>query len=261
MKFERLPAPGIILSGEALVHLIRKYSGAAPERFADIGCGYGHYSRLLMDRFGAQGELFEPGAIPYAMCVADSRDYLAAHRCQIHNRPLAESEAGKFPVNICWHVAEHIEDDLGFTKEIFAATAPGGFLYIAVPSRDDLWGIEDETTGHFRRYTRKNLAKLLTGAGFEVQEIISSNVPISNWLLSLSNWLIARQEASKRLTEKEYQTETSGIREIKWKTTYPSVFRFLLNRFSLWPLHLLQMAFFNSDYGTMIIAVAKKPGH
>jgi SAM-dependent methyltransferase len=258
MKFERLSAPGTILSGEALIYLIKKHSGTNPEIFADIGCGNGHYSRLLMDRFGAKGELFEPGKIPHELCVEDSKDYLSTFRCRIHNRPLVSTEAGKFPLIICWHVIEHIEDDLGFTKDILAATAPGGVLYIAVPSRDDLWGIEDETTGHFRRYTRKSLANLLTNAGFEVQEIVSSNVPVSNWLISLSNWLIARQDASKRLTGKEYQTETSGVREIKWKTLYPSIFRIILNRFTLWPLHWLQIRFFDSDYGTMIIAVARK---
>ena len=214
-----------------------------------------------MDRLSCRGELFEPGETPFQICSADLDQYIQSGRCSIHNRPLTSEDENRFSTLICWHVIEHIEDDLEFAKMLHGATADNGYLYIAVPARDDYWGIEDETTGHFRRYTRATLTDLLHQCGYEVPEVISSNVPTSNLLLGLSNAVIRNQESNKLSMNKEHQTVTSGVREIRWKTVYPSIFHLILNRFTLWPLHLLQKLFFDSDYGTMVIAVAKRSKH
>lgn len=258
MKFVRLPAPGTILSGEAMLHLIKKYSGDQLASFADIGCGGGHYSRLVIDRTGAFGHLYEPGGVPFSICRQNLQEYEKNGQCALHNTGLSREPAKQFEALICWHVIEHIENDVEFAAMLYQTTAPGGVLYIAVPSRDDYWGIEDETTGHFRRYSRTSLRALLETSGYRVPEIISSNVPLSNWLLSLSNRLIEKQERSKVGTSKSLQTTSSGVREIKWKTTYPAVFKLVLNRYTLFPFHLLQKLFFDTDLGTMIIAVAQK---
>jgi len=48
------------------------------------------------------------------------------------------------------------------------AIRPGGLLLVTVPARPSLWSLEDEMSGHKRRYTRATLRAALTGHGFRI---------------------------------------------------------------------------------------------
>jgi len=56
---------------------------------------------------------------------------------------------------------EHIKDDAGAIAEFHRVLRPGGSLVAIVPAHKWLWGLHDELLGHYRRYTRKEVAKLL----------------------------------------------------------------------------------------------------
>jgi hypothetical protein len=45
---------------------------------------------------------------------------------------------------------------------------PGGMVYATVPAYTSLWSAEDESAGHFRRYSRKRLSERFDNAGFQV---------------------------------------------------------------------------------------------
>src|SRR5262245_24744330 len=49
-------------------------------------------------------------------------------------------------------VMEHVEDDVGFVHALRKLVRPGGCVAICVQGRRDLWSLEDEVAGHFRRY-------------------------------------------------------------------------------------------------------------
>ena len=107
-------------------------------------------------------------------------------------------------------------------------------MILGVPGRRDCWSVEDETVGHLCRYDRGDLDRLLRDAGLLETAVWSIAVPIANVLFTLSVWLIARSgETSKIGQSQREQTETSGIREIPWKTTFPLWVRLLLNRTTL----------------------------
>ena len=65
-----------------------------------------------------------------------------------------------------------IEDDRGMLGTIYDGLAKGGKLLVTVPAFACLWSSEDDAAGHFRRYKRKALRKLMEDAGFN--ELYSS---------------------------------------------------------------------------------------
>ncbi len=129
----------------------------------DIGGGNGFVS-LALAASGFDVVLVEPGrtgalnakrrGLPTVVCAStDTAEF----------KPHSLSAIGLFDV------LEHIEDDLSFLKSLRGLIKEKGTLYITVPAYSFLWSGEDVAAGHYRRYTRNNLCKLIEHAGFEVK--------------------------------------------------------------------------------------------
>jgi SAM-dependent methyltransferase len=71
---------------------------------------------------------------------------------------------------VALNVLEHIEDDLEAARQINRILKPGGVAVIEVPAGPKLYDVYDELLMHYRRYTRRSIAKLFKDAGFEVVE-------------------------------------------------------------------------------------------
>ena len=68
------------------------------------------------------------------------------------------------------NVLEHIEDDMEMLRRIYNKIRPGGKLLIYVPAFQVLFSSMDRKVGHYRRYTKKNLIKMLRRAKFDVED-------------------------------------------------------------------------------------------
>lgn len=67
------------------------------------------------------------------------------------------------------NVLEHIEDDKSSLSALKSKLRQGAKLFIYVPAFQILYSKFDEQVGHFRRYDKKSLTKLLTEIGFEIE--------------------------------------------------------------------------------------------
>lgn len=140
--------------------LLRWMSGRGRLRVLNAGCGSGELSCLL----AAAGHQVvgidpDPTYIELARARAGSNfpdsEY---HVCSIENY----AGAGDFDAAISTDVLEHIEDDrTAFTKMV-AQVRPGGLVLVAVPAGQWLFGYHDEQLGHFRRYSKGTLRKLVS---------------------------------------------------------------------------------------------------
>ncbi|MFN6204159.1 MAG: class I SAM-dependent methyltransferase [Acidobacteriota bacterium] len=91
----------------------------------------------------------------------------------------------QFDSVVCLNVLEHIEDDLGALREMRRVIRPGGYLALLVPAHQVLYGKFDEAVGHFRRYSKDPLLKLLKQADFEVTSIKFFNITaVIPWLVN-----------------------------------------------------------------------------
>lgn len=81
-----------------------------------------------------------------------------------------------FDTVICSNVLEHISDHERALKHIRQILKPGGRLVLLVPSNPAIYSGLDEDLGHYRRYTREELQRVLTAAGFNTSSMISHNL-------------------------------------------------------------------------------------
>lgn len=129
----------------------------------DIGGGNGYVSKAL-EADGIETVLVEPGEAGARMALQRGvKNVICATLENAAFFPASLSGAGLFDV------VEHIEDDAAFLKKLKKLLVAGGRVYLTVPAYNWLWSDEDVTAGHFRRYTRHSLSKVLRQSGFEVE--------------------------------------------------------------------------------------------
>ena len=81
-----------------------------------------------------------------------------------------------FDTVVCLNVLEHVKDDLRALSFMRTVLEPGGRLVLQVPAFQFLYGSVDRAIGHYRRYTRRDLALKMRQAGFEVEDSFYMNV-------------------------------------------------------------------------------------
>lgn len=82
----------------------------------------------------------------------------------------AQRPAGSFGGILMLDVVEHVEDDVGFVREVIAGSlAPGGWVLVSVPAYQALFSSHDRALKHFRRYAPGSLRTVLESAGLEVK--------------------------------------------------------------------------------------------
>jgi SAM-dependent methyltransferase len=259
MKLVRIDPPGSWCQYDALMRLLDRCGG---ERFIEVGCGAGDLSlRLCRRGMSGIGVDFSEAALVQAR--EKLQEYIDAGRFRLEQGDLLELETTATPadVGISMMVMEHVEDELAFLRRLAQFVKPGGFVIIGVPGRRDRWGIEDETVGHLRRYDRDDLARTMTASGLTGVRVLSVAVPVANLLFHLGNAAVKRSpgETEKLGATARCQTETSGVREIPWKTMFPPWFRLILNPFTLWPLFVLQRLFYRTNLGLTMIGIGRVP--
>lgn len=239
--------PGTILQ---LMYLRERLENIAPGRFIEIGPGGGDISALLLE-LGWTGIAYdlEPRTVDH-LKDRFSQEILD-DRYHVYNKDfltLSTSQEAKVSLIISSMVIEHLNDDLEskFMLQSRDLLTEDGLMIGLVPASPDHWGIEDDIAGHCRRYIRADLHSLAKNTDWSIDHLVGLTFPTSNILLPLSNFLVRKAEKSKiQLSELE-KTKASGIRNVKFKTSFPSILSLFLNPYVLLPLHWLQKAFSSS---------------
>lgn len=256
--FVKIDPPGTFCTYEALRDAMKIYGG---KTFIEIGCGAGQFSKMLCDEgLEGVGVDFSKEAIVIAGQTLSA--HIASGRYRLVHGDVLDlpDDFAQADLAISYMVMEHIEDDVGFIKKIAKYVKPGGSIILGVPGRRDRWSIEDETVGHLRRYDRADLFEVLRKANLRQIEVWSVAVPIANLLFRLGAWLVSRSNEIKKVGQSQReQTESSGIREIPWKTAFPSWVRLILNRVTLWPLFVIQRRFYRTGLGVTMMGIGKVP--
>src|SRR5690606_18865966 len=126
----------------------------------DVGCGPGGTT----EAYTGDNRVLAVDASPESMQHARGRGLSVASMdaSRLGVRP------GSCDAVVSLDLIEHVADDLGALREMYAALRPGGVLVVTVPAYQFLWSAHDEAVGHLRRYTRGGLLRIAREAGFEV---------------------------------------------------------------------------------------------
>lgn len=145
---------------EVIRRVVRPRNGA---KVLEVGCGTGH-NLAMLGEFGAL-DACELDAVARGM----ASDRLGRPVLEARLPDLSMFKAGSYDLIALLDVLEHVPDDVGSLKAIRKLLKPGGALLLTVPANKWMWSAHDVAHHHFRRYTKGELGRLLSQAGFEAR--------------------------------------------------------------------------------------------
>lgn len=139
-------------------NFLSKFAQGPADSVVDFGAGVGTLASLWFEKNGVKPVCIELDPKQRELLL------LKGYATQ------PQIESLKEPVDIIYtsNVLEHIQDDLKALVEIRQQLVPRGLLLIYVPAFQFLFSELDTAVGHFRRYNRRSLSKVLDSAGFKV---------------------------------------------------------------------------------------------
>jgi 2-polyprenyl-3-methyl-5-hydroxy-6-metoxy-1,4-benzoquinol methylase len=165
-----------------IVEMSQPYLGA---EILELGAGHGTVTDRLR-RHG--GKVTASDLSPRCVEVLRAK-YDGASDVDVFHGDVAAAVAERsYDSVVLVNVLEHIEDDGRALREILAGLRPGGTVVLFVPAFEALYSNFDRMVGHYRRYRRDDLARLVSSTGFEVVE-----ARYVNCIGAVAWWVIARQ--------------------------------------------------------------------
>lgn len=145
--------------------------GLAPylgKKVAEVGAGIGSITRVILEHPVDHLVAFEPSSNMFPQLAAAVRSEPRA--TAVHGLFGAGQAGQEFDSVVYINVLEHVERERDELSAAHAALRPGGHLLVFVPALAWLFSSFDREIGHFRRYSRDGLERVVTHAGFEVVE-------------------------------------------------------------------------------------------
>lgn len=84
--------------------------------------------------------------------------------------PTREAPAGPFDLGLLLDVIEHVDDDVGFVRDVVSRIRPGGRVLVSVPAWPALFSAHDRALHHHRRYTPTTCRQVLEAGGLHIDQ-------------------------------------------------------------------------------------------
>jgi SAM-dependent methyltransferase len=178
---------------------------------------------------------------------------------QFHAAP-QEDWHGRFAVIFAFEVLEHIEDDAAALAMWVEWLRPGGVLVLSVPAHMKLWTAGDEWAGHYRRYERVVLERLMKGVGLKVDRFECYGYPMANLGERLSAASYRRRIHRTRSTggyDRQGGTDRSGIERGVHIKLYP-LMKSPVGRVAVACGLAAQRLFVRTDLGSGYVLLARR---
>jgi SAM-dependent methyltransferase len=224
---------------------MKKFNFTSP--VLEVGCGTGETLKELSKLYNIKGVDLSDDALN--ICRTKG---LAVEKRDLFN------VSERFNSIICVDVVEHISDDQLFANHLYKVLNPGGKIFVLVPSGKFLK--DDEAFGHYRRYSRSAIIKLLKSSNFVIESTEMFGYPIFYYARIMMNFLY-----------RDHAHEAKGLKERTLESSYKNpfdntVFVKILDSLLKMPLmsKLLfkffefQNCFVNGNKGFAVIVIASK---
>ncbi|HNQ67635.1 MAG TPA: hypothetical protein PKN32_04605 [Bacteroidales bacterium] len=191
-----------------LKQVITKYAGNS--LFFDVGGGNGFTTKSLQE-ISLSAVLIEPG----------KKGVLNAKERNVKNiicGNLSDLKGlrGKVPAIGTFDVIEHNENDVDFVFNLYSMLKEKGYLFLTAPAFNFLLSDEDRTAGHYKRYNKKSITKLLLRFNFEIIycSYFFSFLLFPIFLMRAIPYRLGITYRSKKITKREHQPKTGVIRNL-----------------------------------------------
>ncbi len=199
----------------------------------EVGCGTG----ANLNAFQSAG-LYGIGLDQslYALTLVKRKGNFPLLAGDLNNLPIKTKSLGLI---IAMDVFEHLEHDQIGMSECYRVLNIGGVLFLTVPAFKFLWGVQDDVTGHKRRYSMKEIKDKLRKEGFNILRSSFFNFILFFPILITRRFI-----------------DLLGLRiESENKINHPLINSILKAIFSLEPYLLRYISF---PFGVSIFCVARK---
>ncbi len=166
--------------------------------------------------------------------------------------------AEKIPVSYksnlvtCFEVLEHVKNDRKPLAQLIKFS--NRYLIISVPAKQRLFNQSDVMAGHYRRYEKKALIKLLNDYGLDVISFDSYGYPYTNIIRPVIE-LVAKRKATKTTTSNimEQRSKKSGVNLLDINRFFTSSLNILIK-----PMYFTSCMFNRFDFSEGYIIVATR---
>jgi SAM-dependent methyltransferase len=135
----------------------------------DVGCGTGANLEMLAEFGEAEGVDVSAEALSFCR----ERGLTNVKQGAAESLPYANNS---FDLVTGLDVVEHLDDDLAGLREMRRVLRRDGRALLFVPAFMFLWGVQDDISNHRRRYTLKELKRVVRQAGFELERATYVNI-------------------------------------------------------------------------------------
>ncbi len=127
---------------------------------AEFGAGHGTLVRIFLEKYNLKPECIE----------IDERFIQELKKSGFTTFKSLKEAAKQYQLIYTSNVIEHIENDVQALKDMRNALIENGRLVIYVPALPFLFSSFDESAGHFRRYSKRELISKVREAGFTIEK-------------------------------------------------------------------------------------------
>lgn len=173
--------------------LIRRYVHTPEPRILDVGCGTGAMASDLTK----VGSVVASDLSEHALGFSRRRNLASLCCADAMRLPF---RSGSFDIVVALDLLEHLPDDRAAAAEFRRVLAPEGWLFVTVPAYRFLWSGHDLALMHYRRYTARDVDRLLSAAGFRLRKLsyaVTVLFPIV-WLVRQREKRLAKPQSSVR---------------------------------------------------------------
>jgi SAM-dependent methyltransferase len=146
------------------------------QRVVEVGCGFGNFTRLLLDREVVIAVDKEPDCVEQLTKRYPNQKNLQTFVCDASEGPFAVLARFRADSCVCLNVLEHMQDDQKALEDMASILVPGGVIVLILPAFAALSGPIDANLGHLRRYRRGSIRRIANGAGLRIKQMHYMNV-------------------------------------------------------------------------------------
>lgn len=148
----------------------------------EVGCGVGSFTRRII----AHGKFESLLSIDIsAAAVAHTRQHTQHPALSLRHQDV-RGITGKFDTIICMNVLEHIKEDATTLHHMIELLSSRGTLFLLVPAHQFLYSSFDRAVGHYRRYNKRDMHKLLN----DLNNPVTYNYFYFNIIGALGYWFV-----------------------------------------------------------------------
>lgn len=149
----------------------------------EIGAGIGNLTHHLLPRNRYVCSDIDPMHLHRLSNRFFRRPNIEIKKLDISEKIEVDKANNQYDTVICINVLEHIKSHKLALNNMNKLLRQGGYLILLVPNSPFLFTTLDEALGHFRRYEKNEIKRLLLDAEFEVEKIWYFNrISVLGWI-------------------------------------------------------------------------------